>query len=91
MASNTTSNSSNTPALPTVRAPQASSNPTDAANAEPAGLVTPLPSLRTLARSNAQDDVAPLPTIRAARAASPEPFDPEDENDIVHGETRKNT
>jgi hypothetical protein len=88
MASNTTSNS-DTPALPAVRVPQANENSMDAAMAEPAGLVAPLPSLRTPARANTQEDVAPLPTIRSARAASPDPFDPEEENAIVHTEIRK--
>ncbi|KAJ7838439.1 hypothetical protein B0H13DRAFT_2367466 [Mycena leptocephala] len=74
MASNTTSNS-DTPALPAVRVPQANENSMDAAMAEPAGLVAPLPSLRTPARANTQEDVAPLPTIQNTIVHMEIPYD----------------
>ncbi|KAJ7166095.1 hypothetical protein C8R46DRAFT_1097059 [Mycena filopes] len=45
---------------------------------------SPLPSLRMPATHNEDDDVAPLPTLRTARIPSPDPFEPEDEEDITY-------
>jgi hypothetical protein len=71
--------------LPTIRAPL---NP-DVAPAEDQDTVAPLPTLRGPTLSSMDTSVARLPTLRAARAATPVAFEPEDENAIVLRETRE--
>jgi hypothetical protein len=65
----------------------------DAANADPAGIDAPLPTLRVptahVDEQMIEEEIAPLPTIRAARQATPIPFEPEDENAIVVRDTRE--
>jgi hypothetical protein len=82
-----------TPALPAVGTRQIESPSMDAANADPAGIDAPLPTLRVPAahavEPMTEEDIAPLPTIRAARQATPISFEPEDENAIVIGDTRE--
>ncbi|KAJ7843398.1 hypothetical protein B0H14DRAFT_2585719 [Mycena olivaceomarginata] len=72
------------PALPAIRVAQANTSPTDAVNTEPTVLEISLPSLRTAAaRSNGNDEPAPLPTLRAARVLTPEPVEAEYET-LLH-------
>jgi hypothetical protein len=72
------------PALPAIRVAQANTSPTDAVNTEPTVLKIALPPLRTAAaRSNGNDEPAPLPTLRAARVLTPEPLEAEDETSLV--------
>ncbi|KAJ7833880.1 hypothetical protein B0H14DRAFT_1163616 [Mycena olivaceomarginata] len=79
---NTTSinNALDVPTLPAIRVPQVNTGQTDAVNTVPTVLDIALPPLR---RSNGGDEPAPLPTLRAARAPTPEPFDAEDEASFV--------
>jgi hypothetical protein len=87
---NTTTNTSDIPALPVLRARQANTSPTDAVNTEPTVLEVALPPIRIPARRiNGEEAPAPLPTLRTARAATPDAFEPEDEDSFVI--RRKNT
>jgi hypothetical protein len=70
--------------LSPIRVAQANTSPTDAVNTEPTVLKIALPPLRTAAaRSNGNDEPAPLPTLRAARVLTPEPLEAEDETSLV--------
>ncbi|KAJ7835709.1 hypothetical protein B0H13DRAFT_1913466 [Mycena leptocephala] len=84
---------SGTPALPALRARVADSPPMDAVQTEPTGVDAPLPTLRVPRdnhpTTNIEEEIAPLPTLRSARAPAPISFEPEDENTIVIRETRK--